>query len=400
MADATAGVISAILESEAGRIGPDIHTKSLNSSVWTTLVPVESFPDEMGESIKILTWERARALNAGKTAIEKQTWAPITASNGEAGGACLPPTTKLSVGTTLREYSLDQTAIESPDLCVSDLRGAFKRGVQLGALKSILSDNTNQIVVERRRDLYRLHSDHKVVVTVDGLIDDDSWTVPGSAGSKLTQGILNKYYSLVSRLGGVNNPLDRVDGAPFYGLVTSIEQSESIKQESANRDAFLYSSRVGDLLKPLGVSFAFKGFTHIVDPLPPRFNIVGGVWTEIQPWVPEAISSSGHGYKLVPNTAYDEAVWEESFIFLPAVYSAMVPNSITNAGGDVSFDPVSYRGEWKWMNVQDRVINPDKTIGYFRGVYADGAKPNLTELGVTFRHLRCDLPLDLTTCNS
>lgn len=395
----SAEIINAILESESGRIGPDIARRTLNSSAWTALVPVETFPEGMGDTIRVLTWERARALNTGKTAIEKQTWSTVSPSDGEAGGACLPPTTKLTVGTTLREYNLQSTAIESPDLCVNDLRVAFNRNVQLANLKSILADNTNQIVIERRRDLYRSLSEHKVVVTVDGLVDDDTWTVPGSNGSKLTQGILNKYYSLISRLGGVNKPLDRVDGAPYYGLITSLEQSESIKQETGHRDAMIRSPRVGDLLQPLGVSFAFKGFTHIVDPLPPRYDIVDGAWVEVQPWVPEAISSNGRGYKLVPNPAYDEAVWEESFIFLPAVYSAMVPNSITNAG-DASFNPVNYRGQWAWKNVEHRTENPDGTIGYFRGVYADGAKPGFTELGVTFRHLRCDLPLNLSSCNS
>ena len=396
----SAEVINAILESEAGRIGPDIRRKTLNSSPWSDLIPVETFPDEMGEAIRIQTRERARALNSGKTAIQKQTWTTVTASNGEAGGACLPNTTKLSVGTTLREYSLAQTAIESPDLCVNDLRGAFKRNVQLSSLRSILTDNLSAIVIERRRDLYRVHSDHKVIVTVSGLVDSTSWTLPGAAGSKLTQGILNKYYALINRLGGVNHPLERIDGAPFYGLITSMEQSESIKQENANRDAFIRSPRVGDLLKPLGVSFAFKGFVHIVDPMPPRYNVVSSAWVEILPWVPEAISSSGHGYRLVPNGAYDTAVWEESFIFVPAVYSAMVPKSITNPGGDTSFMPVDYRGEWTWRNIVHRTENPDGTIGYFRGVYMDGAKPDLTELGVAFRHLRCDLPLNLSACNS
>lgn len=395
-----AEVINAILESESGRIGPDIYNKTLNSSPWTALIPVEAFPDGLSKTIKILTWERARALNAGKTAISKQTWSTITDSAGDPATSYLPPTTKLTVGTTLREYSLAYTAIESPDLLVTDLLGSFERGVQLGNLKRILAENTDAIVVERRRDMYRSLSDHKVVVTVDGLIDATTWTVPGSAGSKLTQGILNKYYGLLNRLGGVNNPLDRVDGAPYYGLITSMEQSESIKQESGHRDAMIRSERVGDLLKPLGVSFSFKGFTHIVDPLPPRYNIADNAWVEVQPWVPEEISSNGRGYKLVPNSAYDSAVWEESFIFVPAVYSAMVPPTITSPGADVRFDPISWRGDWKWQNIKDRVENPDGTIGYFRGVYADGSKPNMTELGVSFRHLRCDLPLNLSACNS
>ena len=179
-----------------------------------------------------------------------------------------------------------------------------------------------------------------------------------------------------------------------------MEQSESIKQENANRDALIRSPRVGDLLKPLGISFAFKGYIHIIDPMPPRYNVEDSAWVEVSPWVPEEISESGHGYRLVPNEDYDSAVWEESFIFLPSVYSAMVPKTLTSLNEGVSFQPVDYRGEWTWMNIKHRTENPDGTIGYFRGVFMDGAKPNMTELGVTFRHLRCDLPLNLSVCNS
>jgi hypothetical protein len=396
----SAEVINAILESESGRIGPEVMKKTLHSSAWTSLVPVETWPEEMGEVIRMLTWERGRALNSGKTAIEKQTWTSVAASNGEAGGACLPPTTKVTTGTTLREYSLAHTAIESVDLCVNDLRGAFKRGVQLGALKEILAENTNQIVIERRRDLYRSLCEHKCVVTVDGPVTDTTWTVPGSNLAKLTQGVLNKFYSLINRLGGYNYPLDRVDGAPNYGLITSMEASEFIKQETGHRDAMIRSARVGELLKPLGVSFSFKGFSHIIDPIPPRFNIEESAWVEVDAWVPEEIESSGHGYKLVPNPDYDEASAEESFIFVPKVYSLLVPKAITTPGGGTSFEPQNYRGEWKWQNIKHRTENPDGTIGYFRGVYMDGAKPGMTELGVAIRHLRCDLPYSLSVCGS
>ena len=396
----SAPVINAILESESGRIGSEILRKTLHSSAWTSLVPTETWSEEMGDVIRMLTWERGRALNNGKTAIQKQTWAPVAASNGEAGGSCLPPTTRVTTGTTLREYSLQQTAIESVDLCVNDLRGAFKRREQLSALKEILAENTNQIVIERRRDLYRDMCEHKCVVTQDGPVTNTTWTVPGSNLAKLSQGVLNKFYSLINRLGGYNHPLTRVEGAPYYGLITSMEQSEFIKQETGHRDAMVQSARVGELLKPLGVSFAFKGFTHIVDPIPPRFNISGNAWVEVDAWVPEEITGSGHGYKLVPNPDYDEAMAEESYIFVPKVYTLMVPKTITNPGGDTSFEAQNYRGEWKWVNIRDRETNPDGTIGFFRGVYMDGPKQGLTELGVAIRHLRCDLPLNLSGCSS
>jgi hypothetical protein len=47
----------------------------------------------------------------------------------------------------------------------------------------------------------------------------------------------------------------------------------------------------------------------------------------------------------------------------------------------VSFNPVNYRGDFKWINYPDEVINPDGTIGFFRGVLASASKPIKPEFG-------------------
>jgi len=42
---------------------------------------------------------------------------------------------------------------------------------------------------------------------------------------------------------------------------------------------------------------------------------------------------------------------------------------------------VDYKGKFNWLNIQDEVLNPDKTIGFFRGVIASASKPIKTEFG-------------------
>ena len=59
---------------------------------------------------------------------------------------------------------------------------------------------------------------------------------------------------------------------------------------------------------------------------------------------------------------------------------SQIPSPLGNTGG-ISFDPVSYKGDFKWLNIQDAVINPDGTIGFFRGILASASKPIKPDFG-------------------
>ncbi len=56
LSNAQLDATNSILVNEAGRIGPDIYTKSLNTSAWINLAQRGTFPDEMGDVINVLTW--------------------------------------------------------------------------------------------------------------------------------------------------------------------------------------------------------------------------------------------------------------------------------------------------------------------------------------------------------
>ena len=59
---------------------------------------------------------------------------------------------------------------------------------------------------------------------------------------------------------------------------------------------------------------------------------------------------------------------------------SLIPAPITNANG-LTFDPVSYKGDFKWTNIPDATINPDGQIGFFRGILASASKPIKTNFG-------------------
>ena len=63
--------IDNILLAESGRIGPDIYRKTLNTSPWLKLVKQDGWPDEMGQELTVLTYERSLPANL-------LTWSTVT----------------------------------------------------------------------------------------------------------------------------------------------------------------------------------------------------------------------------------------------------------------------------------------------------------------------------------
>ena len=59
---------------------------------------------------------------------------------------------------------------------------------------------------------------------------------------------------------------------------------------------------------------------------------------------------------------------------------SLVPQPISGGNG-LTFDPVSYKGDYKWTNIPDATNNPDGTIGFFRGIMASASKPIKTDHG-------------------
>jgi len=374
---------------ESGRIGPDIYRRTLNMSPWLKLIKQEEFPEEMGQIISVLTYERSLpAYPLG--------WQNVGISTGTAGGTCLPPTTEVDYAQTLLQYQLQHMALQSPPLCVNDLRVAFKRKEQLTNMMYVLTENSAYAWINRYRDEYTRIAGHQVIAAAgfpDGAGGGFPTTVPTAT---LTQGILRKFYMKLNRDGGSLNPLDRENGRPVYGLITDAETSENLIKQNINiREDYRFSSRSNELLAPLGVERSYGGFFHIVDDLPARWDFSAGNWVRRYPYVN---SPATQGNKANIDPVYENAQYTDSVIFHNDVMISLVPSPITSPGGNTRFDPVSYRGEFKWLNIPHQTDNPDGTIGFFRAIFMQGTKPVIPAFAYVIRHLRCDTFLDMSAC--
>lgn len=282
--------IEQVLINEANRIGPDIYRKTLNTSPWLKLVKKDSWPDEMGDTVRVLTYERSlptNTLNWSQISVDGVVASDGSFNNGtsvisaNSTANVLPTAQRIEFAQTLRSYNLTHTALESPKLSVNDLRFSLKRKEQLANIFAILQENTSYAWQDRYRDEYVRLAQNKINAkgssgalvqnTGDGSVFN-STLLPDLP---LTQGILDRVYMKLIRDGAGNNPLDRENARPVFGAIISSEASRNLIANSADiRQDYRYSDSKNELLAPLGISRSYGGFFHMVDDWLPRHDAV------------------------------------------------------------------------------------------------------------------------------
>tara|TARA_Y100000401_G_scaffold25439_1_gene17746 strand:- start:4442 stop:5761 length:1320 start_codon:yes stop_codon:yes gene_type:complete len=412
--DASAAV-DTVLTQEAGRIGADIHKATLHTSPWIDLIKQSTFPEGMGYQLSTLIYDRALPLSPINKDFTDSgisvgvDFSPIgsthgTASNGMSANqqdqTLAMGTEKASVNTldftkVQKSYSLERAIIESPRINVEELRYTAHRTEQLRAIMDILKEATRNSWEERYRDEYSKLCDNVVECSttgtatntnLEGTVITDINVDTGNNGCDIDANISNKilddvYFKLV-RAGAGANAYGRENGRPVFSIVLSSEASYQLQTEAGFRDDVRYNNaRVSDLIAPLGVEKSFRGFYHLVDDLAPRFtfNASTDKLERVDPYTVSNTSGSATN-KVIVNTAYDSADYEAAFVLVDNVMESLIPAPVTNASG-LKFDPVNYKGEFKWTNIPDVTLNPDGTIGFFRGILASASKPIKTNFG-------------------
>jgi hypothetical protein len=403
--------VEQLLVKESGRIGPDIYRKTVDQSPWLKLVKQDTWPDEMGDSVSVMVYERSLPYNSDGTI--KTNWTALsssaaygTAGNG-TGNAIAPDGGTIEFGQTLRTYNLSHTSLNSPDISLNDLRFPLKRKEQLANIMSILTESTSEVWIQRYRDEYSRVALNKITATTNGAanVTDTSLGVARYVGSgttfpapsatasenlELTQGILDRIYLMLVRDGAGINSYDRVNGAPVFLAIMSPEASDALIRSNADiRQDFRWSDKVNELLAPLGVQRTYRNYHHMVDPFPPRYDYVSSAWVRRRPFkaATNDLGDTSRGVKYELNSDYLAAAYEDTIIFVPEVFTSLVPKPLS-VGSDMEFSPQDYRGEFTWRNIPSRDANPDGTIGFFRAIFASGSKPVFPQQGYVIRHKR------------
>jgi hypothetical protein len=429
--------IDTILAEEAGRIGSDIHKRVMHTSPWIDLIKKSAFPDGMGYKLSTMIYDRTLPTtdptgdvllsgsvgwnDVGSPAGEDRYESSILdqaasaaidsfqGANGTGGGAVGSSSDKrnfVNFSKVIKQYNIKRCVIESPRINVDDLRYAAHRQEQLRAVMDSLAESTRWSWENRYRSEFDRLADNVVACTgssvfetghegtqLEDLVDaqlignvtqgSDAADATDDTAAGVTHNISNKVLDKVRnqliRRGGGADAYGRENGAPVFALVLSSEASYNlmIEDDKIRQDIRYVNNKVSDLIAPLGVEQSFRGFYHLIDDLTPRYKgtASGNKLAIVQPFkVNNGIT--------IENPEYEDAPFEAAYVLHPQVMESQIPAPFSGASG-VTFDPVSYSGDYKWKNIPSEHINPDGTIGFFRGVLSSASKPIKTEMGYT-----------------
>jgi hypothetical protein len=320
----------------------------------------------------------------------------------DGGGSAIVGQSIDSFGVTVRTMSLKKAALNSPDICLDDLQFAWQVEDQVKNVVRVLSENTKYVWTNTYQDEYVNACRNKSVAKAN--FDPTTTAFAATpATSKLTWGVLEAIYEQLGYEGGSINPFKRVDEmTPIYAAVGERYTFSDLKRQDANvRDDFRYAYMGnGDsnpMLSAPGLNAIYRGFQFFTVELPPRYDFVSGAWVRIFPYEPIATS---RGIKWEISAAYKNALYTDTVIYHADVMKVLTPSPRTSKGGGMTYNPAySWAGEFVWRNIPDRESNIDGSTGFFRALYAYGAKVERPELGFVVRHLRCvDRANDLTDC--
>ena len=418
--------INTILAEEANRIGQDIYKRTLHTSPWMDLIKQSAFPEGMGYQLTTLVYDRTIPTTTAGGSVAGVTWSSLGTLNSSAnsfdtssqdqllkdaasdvqGGRGTGASDKRSFvqfSKQLKNYSISRAVIESPRISLEDLRFAAYRQEQLRAIMDLMTESSRYTWENRYRDEYDKTSANFVPCLATGTPSGGVTIIDVSAGTKfegkqttevdltndfvssgssddytptanVSNKILDQIYFQLVRKGAASESYGKENGRPVFALVLSSEASYALQTEAGFRDDVRYNNaKVSELIAPLGVEKSFRGFYHLVDDLAPRFTIASGVVTRVQPYTAASGITTYNG-------AYDTADYEAAYVIHPQVMESQIPNPMSGSNG-LTFNPVNYRGDFKWTNILNEITNPDGTTGFFRGILASATKPIKTEFG-------------------
>lgn len=295
--------------------------------------------------------------------------------------------------------TLFEKAQRSQYLCATDLRSRVEIDAVIQNLYDQLALNTNYAFYNRYQDQYTAVAGHKIIMTPsfrNNRVESPTAFPNVVPTSPLTQGLLDVIRDELDNQMLMDNGLQNDgNGGNVYELLTdSITSTYIIEASERARQDVRFSSWADTLLNGTGnfLGKTYAGFKHVGIQFPARWDFVAGAWVRVYPF--NTTTSVGR-----VTTAYLNAAFQDSYIWMPQAMKMAVPKPIKSVG-PAKFTPLNnYMGDWRWFNNPGVLgCNVEGTSGFWFTVYRMATLSNLPELGYVIRHQRCDLPQDTVGC--
>lgn len=383
----------------------DVVKSIEDSDFYIKRVPKEPWLDGNGYQYSYPIYERSIVTKAVTDADFFTDFA--TLATGATGANNLPDTGACNVaghnidsfGITTRTVSLKKAAINSPDICLDDLKFQWQVMDQIKNVTRVMAENSKWVWSNTYQTETIAAAGNKITAGVDGIETTFTGVVPTCT---LSFGILEQIHEQLGFNGGSINPSARVeDGTPVYTAVGSTYTFNKLKTQSDNnRNDFRYGFEgqgpvTGSILgAPTLGGKVYHGFKFASVQFPPRY--AANALTRVYPY---SSANATRGKKWDVATAYKEAPIEDTVIYHDDVLRILVPKPGVAVAGMTYQQQYSWAGEFVWRNIPDRLCNIDGNIGFFRALFGYGVKLERPDLGFVVRHLRCDIDTDCVACS-
>lgn len=385
----------------------DVAVQIQDSDFYIKKLPKEPWLDGQGYQYSYPVYQRSIVTDSVLDPNFFQAFATLsatsdTATNNLIGtGACSFTANHNidSFGVDVLSVSLKKAALNSPDICLDDLKFQWQVLDQIKNVTRVLAENSKWVWSQNYQQESIKGGANKVTAMASPNIGA-TFDPTNPPTSPLTFGLLEEVHQELGYNGGSLKPTARVeDGTAVYTAVGSNYTFNLLKKQSSNnRNDFRYFSfNEPDVLvgaPGLGGKI-YHGFKFEAVQFPPRYDIDNTpVYVQRYPY---SATSATRGKKWLVNTTYKSALYEDTNIYHEEVLRVLIPKPQGNIGSLTYLQPYSWAGEFVWRNIPSRDCNIDGNIGFFRALFAYGIKLERPDLGYTIRHLRCDPNLDLRT---
>jgi hypothetical protein len=371
-----------------GQFSPVIRAKLAPSNPWVAGTPRATWEDGMGTILNNQLFERAVVSANG------DEWADLANSDGNAVDACTTTPEIIRFGQTNRSWRMQRRNIQTDEFCVWDIRSSFQYEQIVKNVYNALQWNAKWVWGNRNQDEYIRLSDHKIVENgsfdINASATYSASTIPTS---RLTNGTLELIYQyLIDNGAGEDGSIGSNDvGNQVLTLYTDANTSRDLVRQDPEllenfRYAFMGMTEKSPLIQAYGMPRAYDGYKHVINWIQPRYSVIGGVLTRIPKYLTPAAATKG--YKQEVNVAYTYAQYAISIVHIPTVFTQRVPRPI-GAIGAMKFDPVSYMGDFQFLNIKDKKCNPRGEKGFFDAVFASASEPGATYHGFVILHQNC-----------
>ena len=384
----------------------DVAVQIQDSDFYIKKLPKEPWLDGQGYQYSYPVYQRSLITKAVTDEDFFQSFATLSATGDTATGnligtgACSFTANHNidSFGVDVKTAALKKAAVNSPDICLDDLKFQWQVLDQIKNVTRVLAENSKWVWSQTYQTEDINAGANKVTAMASPNIGT-TFDPLNPPTSPLTFGLLEEIHQELGYNGGSLKPTARVeDGTAVYTAVGSNYTFNLLKKQSANdRNDFRYFSfNEPDVL--VGVpglgGKVYHGFKFEAVQFPPRYDIVASAYVRRYPY---SSAAATRGEKWLVNSAYKAAVYEDTNIYHEEVLRVLIPKPQGNIGSLTYLQPYSWAGEFVWRNIPSRDCNIDGNIGFFRALFAYGIKLERPDLGYTVRHLRCDPDLDLRT---